>query len=292
MESCPVLAVDLGGTKILAALVSGARILERRETATDRDGGPSVWLDQIADLVRDWTGEWGAAGITVTGLVHGGEWFGLNPGTLNLPGRFPLAERARALLGAPVALANDAQAAAWGEFRHGAGAGTRDMVFLTVSTGIGGGSVAGGRLLSGRSGMAGHVGLLHPLPDGGEALFEDHASGRWIARAAGQPDARAAFAALPDPVAEEMVMISARRVAALCRNLQLLVDPEVIVIGGGVGLAPGYLSRVEAALAPLAPLYRPVLAPAALGTGAGVIGIADLAGAPAQGHVHEEETER
>ncbi|MCC7320652.1 MAG: ROK family protein [Rubellimicrobium sp.] len=291
MAARPVLAVDLGGTKILAALVTGATILQSRETATDRSGGPEAWLRQIGALVGDWAGEWGAAGITVTGLIHGDEWSALNPGTLDLPARYPLAERARALLGGPVALANDAQAAAWGEFRHGAGTGTRDMVFLTVSTGIGGGIVAGGRLLAGRSGLAGHAGLLHPLPDGGADLFEDHASGRWIGRAAGQADARAAFAALPDPLAEEAIATSAMRVAALCRNLQLLVDPELIVIGGGVGLAPGYLPRVAAALSPLAPLYRPSLARAALGTGAGVIGIADLAGKARQGNTHMEESE-
>lgn len=174
---------------------------------------------------------------------------------------------------------NDAQAAAWGEYSHGAGMG-RDMVFLTVSTGVGGGIISGGRLLAGRSGMAGHVGLLRPLPEG-EGLMEDGASGRFIARAAGQPDARAAFAA-GDTAAAEAIATSARRVGQLCRNLQLLVDPEVIVIGGGVGLAPGYLAQVEGHLAQLEPLYRPTLARAALGAEAGVIGIAALAQQEAQ----------
>lgn len=187
---------------------------------------------------------------------------------------FPLGTRAHDLFGTDVTLGNDAQAAAWGEYAHGAGRGTSDMIFLTISTGIGGGIIANGRLLTGRSGMAGHAGLLRPLSDGDDVLFEDTASGRWIARASGHPDARAAFA---DPAAAGAITTSAHRVARLCRNLQLLNDPEKIVIGGGVGLAPGYLDRVRDALADLPDLYRPAIVPASLGVDAGVIGIAALA---------------
>jgi len=270
----PVLAIDLGGTKILAALVDGATVLRRAECTTDRSAGPDVWLNQMAQLVHDWPADWPVIGITVTGLIHNGTWSALSRGTLNLADSFPLANRAQALFGRPVALANDAQAAAWGEYRHGAGAG-RDMVFLTVSTGIGGGIIAGGRLLAGRSGMAGHVGLLQPMPDG-DGIFEDAASGRFIAQTSGRPSARDAFTDDSD-AANWSISASARRVARLCRNLQLLTDPQVIVIGGGVGLAPGYLDRVSAQLADLEHLFKPTLARAALGTEAGVIGIAALA---------------
>lgn len=279
----PVLAIDIGGTKILTALVAGDRVIDQAGAATDREGGPDRWLDQIGELVRNWSGRWRRAGITVSGLVQEGQWSAPSRGTLDVPPRFPLAERARALLGAPVTLANDAQAAAWGEYRHGAGQGCDPMVFLTVSTGIGGGIVAGGRLLTGRAGMAGHVGLLRPLPgDEGDddAIFEDGASGRFIARASDHKDARAAFAALPDAGAESAIALSAARIARLCHNLQLLLDPRRIVIGGGVGLAEGYLDRVEAAIATLDPSDRPALAPAALGSKAGVIGIAALADDP------------
>ncbi|MBW7923001.1 MAG: ROK family protein [Rubellimicrobium sp.] len=274
--SAPALAIDLGGTKILAALVAGGCVIERATAATDRDGGPQRWLQQMGELVRNWSGRWQRAGITVTGLVQDGRWSALNRATLDLPRDFPLAERAAALLGRPVTLANDAQAAAWGEFRHGAGQGCTDMVFLTVSTGIGGGVVAGGRLLRGRAGLAGHVGLLAPLPDGDGPILEDSASGRFIARRAGQPDARAAFAALPEARAEAAVAASARRVARLCRNLHLILAPDRIVIGGGVGLAPGYLPRVTAELAVVDPRLRPTLTAAALGPDAGVVGIAAL----------------
>lgn len=279
MTGLPVLAIDIGGTKIMAALVAGDRLLDQRNMATDRATGPDVWLDELGELVRDWSGHYGLVGITVTGLVKDGLWRGLSSETLNIHGDYPIAARAEAMFGRKATLLNDAQAAAWGEYAHGAGAG-RDMVFLTVSTGVGGGIISGGRLLTGRAGLAGHVGLLQPLPEG-TGIFEDGASGRFIAQASGQPDARAAFAAMDMP-AQEAIDASARRIGTLCHNLQLLTDPDVIVIGGGVGLAPGYLQRVEGHLAHLAPLYRPTLTAAALGSGAGVIGIAALAQQEAQ----------
>ncbi len=263
-----VLAIDLGGTKILAALVDGAGVTARAAAETDRAGGPGRWLAQIGELVRDWSGQWTAAGLCATGRILAGSWSALNPGTLPLDAPFPLAAAASRLLGRPVRLANDAQAAAWGEFRHGAGAG-RDMVFLTVSTGIGGGLVLGGRLVEGQRGIAMSAGQMVPL-DGDAVRIENLASGRFIAEAAG--DTRAAVAA-----GHPAVAVSAGRVARLCRNLHLAVDPAVIVMGGGVGLGPGYLDRVRDALAEVSDPFAPEVIPAALGDAAGVIGIADLA---------------
>ncbi len=276
------LAVDLGGTKLLVALVEGAKVLDRVEAATDRDAGPEAWVRQMADLARPWAGQFDTAGVTVTGLIKDDHWRALNPGTLAFDGRFPLLKAASAALGVPVALANDAQAAAWGEFAHGAGEG-KDMVFLTVSTGVGGGVVANGRLLQGRGGVAGHFGQVLPLPEGEETRFEDGASGRWIAAEGARlglgADARAVFAAAAagNAAADAVIETSARRIARLAHDLQLMFDPRYTVIGGGVGLASGYIDRVARAVAHFQPLVRPTLRSAALGRDAGVIGIADLA---------------
>lgn len=276
------LAVDLGGTKLLLALVEGTTVLHRAEAMTDRDAGPDGWMRQIATLAALWQGQFDSAGIAVTGLITDGHWRALNPGTLPLIGSYPLQQAAVAALGVPVVLANDAQAAAWGEFAHGAGAG-KDTLFLTISTGIGGGVVVNGQILQGRGGLAGHFGQLLALPEGDETRFEDGASGRWIAsegaRLGLEPDARAVFAAAAagDTAADAVIETSARRVARLACDLQLMFDPAHIVIGGGVGLAAGYLDRVVRAVAHVQPLVRPDLRPAALGRDAGVIGIADLA---------------
>ena len=170
---------------------------------------------------------------------------------------------------------NDAHAAAWGEFVAGAGAG-RDMVFLTVSTGIGGGIVRGGRLLEG---LAGHFGQF---VDEGGVRVEDRAAGRWMAAeaaAAGHPtDAAGVFAAAGAALGRADPRTGAARGSpALCRNVQLAVDPERIVIGGSIGLAPGFIERIAAALDGLDPEIAPRLVPAALGARAGVIGAAALA---------------
>lgn len=269
----PVLAVDLGGTVTRVGLVQGGAVLYRAETRTDRAAGPLQWVSQMASLARPFVGRYGRIGVAVTGLVQGGQWRAMNPGTLDLPQGFDLAGAVLASFGQVPVLANDAQAAAYGEWRFGAGQGT-DMVFLTISTGIGGGIVAGGRLLTGRSGLAGHFGQMLSLPDDdGLGRFEDGASGQWIAAQSGVADARAVFAL---PAAALVIDRSAARIARLATNLQLALDPARIVIGGGVGLAPGFLPRIAAHLDHLPDLTRPTLVPAALGADAGLIGIAAL----------------
>ena len=268
-----VLAVDLGGSVTRVALVQGATVLDRAERPTDRAAGPGQWVQDMVALAQPMQGRFSQIGVTVTGLVQGGRWQAMNSGILDVPPGFDLRHAVQAAFGLAPVLANDAQAAAYGEWLYGAGL-RKDMVFLTISTGVGGGVVAGGRLLTGRSGMAGHFGQMLSLPDADrQGRFEDNASGLWIAATAGVADARTAFAT---PQAGAVIDRSAARVARLAQNLQLAFDPQHIVIGGGVGLAPGYLSRIAAHLAHLPDLTRPTLVPAALGADAGLIGIAAL----------------
>jgi N-acetylmannosamine-6-phosphate 2-epimerase/N-acetylmannosamine kinase len=294
MTDGTILAADLGGTKTLAALVRGGQVLERRQIATDRSAGPDGWTAQLSGLVADWQHRFDGIGIAVTGIIEEGRWSALNPRTLPVPHGYPLAERVVRLLGIVPVLANDAQAAAWGEFAHGAGQG-RDMAFVTVSTGIGGGLVLGGRLVTGAGSLAGSFGLL---PDDGGAAVEDLASGRWIedeaARAGHSVGTPAVFAAAEGGAAwaDAILDASARRVARLCRAIQLVVDPSCIVIGGGVGLAGGYIPRIERHLDDLPPRQRPALARAALGSDAGIIGIAALATNTHSNREKTDETER
>jgi predicted NBD/HSP70 family sugar kinase len=102
---------------------------------------------------------------------------------LNEAGCFPLVAELTQRLDVPVTAMNDAQAAAWGDYRHGAGRDC-DMVFLTVSTGIGGGIVLGGRLITGRSGLSGHAGQMLVGLGGENQRFEDAASGLALRREA------------------------------------------------------------------------------------------------------------
>jgi N-acetylmannosamine-6-phosphate 2-epimerase/N-acetylmannosamine kinase len=276
----PVLALDIGGTKTAAALVEAGRVVERVEVATPRADGPAGWLDAAARLAEPWQGRFSLCGAAVSGLVKDGVWSAVNPEVLSIPpGGYPLVRRLEEAFGVPSLALNDAQAAAWGEYSHGAGQG-RDLVFVTISSGIGGGIVAGGRLLQGRGGLAGHVGQIGS--DRGPSL-EARASGFALARAAGaagkDPDPRALLAAAAAGEGWAMSSRDAaiRDIADALADLQRLLDPELVVIGGGVGLADGMLDRLDAALAARHPLFRPTLVRALLGPDAGLVGVADYA---------------
>jgi predicted NBD/HSP70 family sugar kinase len=283
----PTLAIDLGGTKTLVALVEGGAVRESRCLATVRDSGAEVWMETILAGVRPWRGSFERAGIAVTGTIRAGRWSALNPATLPVPPDYPLVHVLERGLGVPVTAANDAQAAAWGEYRYGAGQGC-DMVFLTISTGIGGGLVSGGRLLKGRSGLAGHIGqTVIETPDGIMRL-EDVASGGALARAAAARGiaAQAVFdVGLRESRAEELAGPIIRLLTSALRSLQVTLDPDCFVIGGGLGLAEGFLSRLSETLADLPPALRPNLRAAALGAHAGVIGMADLVLIESNGHL-------
>ncbi|MFV0334604.1 MAG: ROK family protein [Tropicimonas sp.] len=275
-----VLSLDIGGTKTMVASVSGDTVLEARTVETDPQQGPGHWIAQARELAQDLPGTPTRVAAAVTGRVRDGRWSALNPATLDIPAEYPLGQRLAEAFGLPAFAVNDAQAAAWAEFRYGAGQG-KDMVFLTVSTGIGGGIIADGRLLSGAHGLAGHFGIT-----GNETAerFEDRVSGRWMAAQAAVhvgpgADARLVFAeaAAGRDWAEAIIERSAERMARMLANIQLILDPDLQIIGGGIGLAPGYLERIAARLAHLPPHLRPTLAAARIGPQAGILGAAALA---------------
>jgi predicted NBD/HSP70 family sugar kinase len=276
----PVLAIDLGGTKTLLGLVNGGTCGQAVRIATPGAGGPSAWLDAVAEAAGPWRGAYARAAIAVTGLVAQGRWWALNPDVLPVPAGFPLVDELAARLGVPVCALNDAQAAAWGEYRFGAGQGC-DLVFVTVSTGIGAGIVLGGRLLTGHRGLAGHIGQfraeavdapwLEHLAAGGALTRDAIAAGH-----AGDGQKLFAAAADGDAWAEHLLSRAARRIAAALASVQALLDPDCIVVGGGVGLAPGFLARLRGELAGLPDPLRPDLRAAALGARAGLLGVADF----------------
>ena len=255
-----------------------------------------MWLQAAADVARDWHGQYSGVAAAVTGLIRDGRWTAVNPTTLPVPADFPLVSRLADHFGSPVLALNDAQAAAWGEYRFGAGRG-RDLLFMTVSSGIGGGAIVGGRLLRGAGGLAGHVGQI-PVPAPGNRYhrLEDLASGFAIAaaaRAAGHDaDAKAVFAAMEagESWAERIVAEAVDHLAVTLPGLQALLDPQVMVIGGGVGLATGFLPRLEAALSRFPSALRPSLALARLGADAGLLGAADLLNRQMSFENHEMDT--
>ncbi|MFJ8046176.1 ROK family protein [Kitasatospora sp. NPDC096147] len=299
-------AIDLGGTKIAGGLVDSTGTLLHRVqlptpatgTAAEMAGAVGAVLDLLAADPR-WSAV-RAVGIGSAGPVD------IEAGTVspvNIPcwRAFPLrAEVAAhpAVAGLPVVLGGDAVAMTAAEHWRGAARPYRDVLCLVVSTGVGAGLVIGGRLHTGRTGNAGHLGHItvdvdgRPCPCGSRGCLEGLASGTAIARTATEAGWRpptgdtsatavATAARAGDPFALAAFDSAARALAAGIAATATLVDLDAAVIGGGVAQAGELLftplRRHFAAYAALPFAARTVLLPAELGTDAGLIGAAALA---------------
>jgi predicted NBD/HSP70 family sugar kinase len=310
----PPAAVDIGGTKIQV-------VDARRETApvtelaTPVRDGPDAIIDCIAGALASLPGPGPVVVASPGSLDVAG---GIVHYAANLPfAEFPLAARLKAATRRPVRLVGDGVAAAVGEFSTGAGAGHRDGIYITVSTGIGMGLVVNGRLVTGAADQAGELGHV-PVVTGPAALpcscgqtgcLEAYASGRALAaRAAGRiaaaPDAAAApgttaagpGATAPLPLTAREVLDAARRgdpaagapldeavelLATAVASLVRLLAPPVVVLGGGLMLAGGLLGpvrdRVAGILAVTVPGIADAMVPARHGRFSGLRGAALIA---------------
>ncbi len=246
-----VLAVDVGGTKMAAGLVSlDGSVLERgmvptRAWSDSGDGGrleaaELLWGDLAALVGRVMTAAGEADSIVVAGAGCGGPMSlgGLDVSPLNIPAwrAFPLRSRLADLTGVATFVDNDAKALALGEGWVGAAAGCTDYIAMVVSTGVGGGIVLDGRLLGGRLGNAGHIGHIVVEPEGREChcgargCLEAEASGTAVAAITGQP-ARLA----PPEVVERTGMLVGRAISSVVN----LLDLPLAVVSGSVALGFG-----------------------------------------------------
>lgn len=283
------LAIDIGGTKIALALIEGQNLNHRRQIHTPRTGRGQDIVEAVLAVARSLPPA-DSVGVASTGIVDGGCLTALNPATLPIEDRFPLVDTLATGLGLPVTAVNDAQAAAWAEYRQGAGRGSAAMAFVTVSTGIGGGLILGEQLQVGRRGLAGHIGHVVVDPVGPacgcgrrgcvERLASGTAIGELGSAALGRPLAAPdVFAAANrgEPAAVAIVSGAASGLAALFADLAATVDVELVVLGGGVGLADGFLALVSAAMESQPAIYRRPVVQAELGADAGLFGAALLA---------------
>ena len=190
-----IAAIDIGGTKIALGLsdTGGGGPVFRRFPTRLGDGPRRIMeaaLDELERMAAERGARVVAAGVGCGGPLDRGRGLILSPA--NLPGwdEFPIVELIRERLGVPVVLDNDANAAALAEHEYGAGRGARNMVYLTISTGIGGGLILGGRLIHGVGDAAGEVGHMivepggHPCGCGSRGCLETICSGTNIARRA------------------------------------------------------------------------------------------------------------
>ena len=272
-----VLGVDLGATNLRVAL--GDDAISARAVEPVPSTGEAL-AERVAALGRSLAGpSWGSvagAAVGVPGIPDGDGFSGLIAGAAGLTGA-PLRTLLRDALGVPVVLENDLNLAAVAEHRARS---VPDLAFIGVGTGVGMGIVAGGRLLRGASGAAGEVGHL-PLgsasaagPDGLGPLEAVAGGAGLAARWPGGTHDLFLAAERGEPAALALLQAQAEALAVAIRAVAALLDPGLIVLGGGLGSRPDVLERVRAALGTPAPAVEASL----LGEDAGLIGA--LAAAP------------
>lgn len=280
------LAIDIGGTKLAAALVDAHGRLSCLATLpTPVSRTPDALEAALRDLLTPLYPRAQRFAIASTGIIQDGVLTAINPENLGGLAHFPLVACVASITGLPGVALNDAQAAAWAEYQPLA-ARVRDMVFLTISTGVGGGLVRDGRLVTGQGGLAGHFGhtLADPLGPrcgcGRTGCVEAIASGRGIAAAAEGElagcDAKTLFALSEQGHAGASTLVnrSATALARLIADVKAATDCQCVVLGGSIGLAPGYLARVRTALLREPAMYHTELLTAHYQHDAGLLGAA------------------
>lgn len=285
------LVIDIGGTKVAAAWWDRGKLgdVDVRPMVRDRHS-----LDRLlAELARQFPGAT-RVGVGVAGTTDGRTMQAVNTEVLGFWDGCALADWfAQAGLPRPLLL-NDAQAAAWGEYRafppSAQGRWPADLLFMTLSTGVGGGLVLGGRLQQGHTFLAGHLGHIRSpwSPMDGDVqcscgqvnCVETVASGTALARQGRHILGRECSAqdvldeaARGDRDLRELLRHAARVVAQTIADTRAITGIGVVRLGGGLGLAPAMHEAVRQALGQLPPRFAPQLEPARLGAQAGLVGI-------------------
>ncbi|MSO16199.1 MAG: ROK family glucokinase [Candidatus Planktophila sp.] len=306
--------IDIGGTKVLGGVVDETGALIRRARRdTPAEGGVALTqaiADVALELMKD--SEIESVGVSVAAFISADrktilatpnikDWNGVNLD-------YELTSR----MGLPVVIENDANSAAWGEFKFGAGRGKENILMLTVGTGIGGGIVVNSNLLRGSFGIAAEIGHLRIVPNGllcgcgAYGCFEQYGSGTALLR-----HAREAIQAHPDRASnilnrgdgsiegvkgsaiteaardgDELALsifeITGDYIGAGIASLAVILDPEAVVIGGGVIDAGDILlNPIRTGMEKYMPFAgkhpHPQIIGAQLGNEAGLVGVADLA---------------
>ena len=306
------IGIDIGGTKIAGALVSEeGQIIRELKVPTPASNSDAI-ADAVVELVNELSvGEQViAAGIAAAGFIDADRAnivYAPNLSWRNEPFKAKLASR----LNIPVFIDNDANAAGWAEYRFGAGAGVKHMVMLTVGTGVGGAVIVDGHMLRGGFGIAAELGHINMVPGGvlcgcgQKGCLESYGSGNALLRAAkalaasgdakgarlaelerevGQLTGAEVYRAIQekDPGALELLSDLGSMLGRAVASLVAVLDPELVVIGGGVSavgdllldpIRKSYLEHLPARG------FRPELRieAARLVNDAGVVGAADLA---------------
>ena len=308
------IGIDVGGTKVLGGVVDeSGKVLTTARKDTPRQGG-SALTKTIADVAKELLQQHSVAsvGVSAAGFVSSDRKTMLATPNIADWNGVDLDHQLTALIGLPVVIENDANAAAWGEAKFGAGKNQDHMMMLTVGTGIGGGIVVNGALYRGAFGIAAEFGHMRVVPEGhicgcgARGCFEQYASGNALLR-----HAREAINASPevarnllsrgdgtvagltgqaiteaardgDAVALAAFNTTGQWLGAGIASLAVLLDPACVVIGGGVIDAGEILLKptresLERNMPFAGKHPYPEIIAAQLGNEAGLVGVADLA---------------
>lgn len=308
------IGIDVGGTKVLGGVVDeSGKVLTTARKDTPRQGG-SALTQTIADVAKELLEKHSVSsiGVSAAGFVSSDRKTMLATPNIADWNGVDLDGQLTKLIGLPVVIENDANAAAWGEAKFGAGKNQDHMMMLTVGTGIGGGIVVNGALYRGAFGIAAEFGHMRVVPDGhicgcgARGCFEQYASGNALLRHAreainaspevarnllsrgdgtvagltGQAIAEAAREG--DPVALAAFNSTGQWLGAGIASLVVLLDPACVVIGGGVIDAGEILLKptresLERNMPFAGKHPYPKIIAAQLGNEAGLVGVADLA---------------
>ncbi len=283
--------VDIGGTTVKLGLFDGqGRLLDKWEIPTVRDNGGEAILPDVAASLKAKIQEKGLRKEELAGIGVGAPGAvdddGMMPaGAVNLGwGSFNISETLRAYIDVPVKAANDANAAAFGEMWQGGGKGYRNMVAVTLGTGVGGGIIVNGSILAGAVGAGGEIGHIHVNDDETEVCgcrnkgcLEQYTSATGIVRLArrrlaedaresvlreGELSAKMVFDAVRagDAVAVEIAGRFGEYLGKGLATVAAVVNPEIFVIGGGVSKAG------EILLSYVKPVFEKYAFPACRGT--------------------------
>ena len=308
------IGIDVGGTKVLGGVVDeSGKVLTTARKDTPRQGG-SALTQTIADVAKELLEKHSVSsiGVSAAGFVSSDRKTMLATPNIADWNGVDLDGQLTKLIGLPVVIENDANAAAWGEAKFGAGKNQDHMMMLTVGTGIGGGIVVNGALYRGAFGIAAEFGHMRVVPEGhicgcgARGCFEQYASGNALLR-----HAREAINASPevarnllsrgdgtvagltgqaitdaardgDPVALAAFNTTGQWLGAGIASLAVLLDPACVVIGGGVIDAGEILLKptresLERNMPFAGKHPYPQIIAAQLGNEAGLVGVADLA---------------
>jgi glucokinase len=309
------IGIDVGGTKLLGGIVDeDGKILARIRKDTPKEGGVAL-TDRVADLVRELMAQSSSpitkVGLSAAGFVSADRQTMLAPPNIAGWTGVNLGKELKERLGLDVIVENDANAAAWGEYKFGSGKGSSHAILLILGTGLGGGIILSGELYRGAYGTAGELGHMRLVIDGqlcgcgARGCFEQYAAGPALLRharegisaaperafdllkrgdgtPAGLTGAHLTAAAKDgDRLALSAFTITGEWLGLGIASIVVAFDPDLIIISGGLVEAGDFLLEPARGALERAASFSghplPRIVPAQLGNDAGLVGVADLA---------------